>query len=290
MAGREETDVRDEPDSAGEPEVSASGLTVTWDGPVLRLTLARPKTGNALGQATITHLLEALDAAARSDEVRVVVFTALGRNFCTGIDLAEANAPRAADAPPARPRAGHIQRRINLGAHRLIRTFSELQLPVVVGIRGWAAGLGNSLALLSDYIVASETAKFWTPFVGRGFTPDSGSTWLLPRLVGLPRAKEMVLLGRPVEAAKAERWGMVNEIVPDGELEKRVEEVAEEFAAAATASLGLAKALLHRNLDADLGQSLTQEGLMEEVSLRSVDFKEGIASLREKRPPRYQGR
>jgi 2-(1,2-epoxy-1,2-dihydrophenyl)acetyl-CoA isomerase len=99
----------------------------------------------------------------------------------------------------------------------------------------------------------------------------------------------MILLGRPVEAAKAERWGMVNEVVADDDLEERVEKTAQEFARAATASVGLAKVLVHRHLDATLAQALTQEGLMEEVSLRSADFKEGIASLREKRDPDYTG-
>lgn len=271
--------------------MSSDGLDVVRDGPVLRLTISREKAGNALAGATLVALRESIAAAASSDEIRVVALTSVGKNFCTGVDLAEANAPRkeTAERPP-KPRVGGHQRRINLSAHELIRAFSELQLPVVVGVRGWVAGLGNSLALLSDYIVASETAKFWAPFVGRGFTPDSGTTWLLPRLVGLPRAKEMVLLGRPVDGIKAERWGMVNEVVADADLEKRTEEVVQEFAAAATVSVGLAKVMLHRHLDADLGQALTEEALMEEVSLRSADFKEGIASLRERRRPNYEGR
>jgi len=264
------------------------GLAVAADGAVLRLTLARPQAGNAINNAVMSGLLAALDSASRSDEIRVIALTGQGRNFCTGVDLTEATAPAA--QPAVRPRAGHIQRRINLGAHRLVRAFADLQLPVVVGVRGWAAGLGNTLALLSDYIVASETAKFWTPFVGRGFTPDSGSSYLLPRLIGLPRAKEMLLLGRPVDAARAERWGMVTELVPDGEVEERVEGAVQEFARAATASVGMAKALVHRNLDVDLSQALVQEALMEEVSLRSADFKEGIASLREKRDADYTGR
>jgi 2-(1,2-epoxy-1,2-dihydrophenyl)acetyl-CoA isomerase len=265
----------------------SDGLDVVEDGPVLRLTLTRAKAGNAINHAVMAGLLAALDRASRSDEVRVVALTAQGRNFCTGIDLAEANDPAA--QPSTRPRAGYIQRRINLGAHHLVQAFAELQLPVVVGVRGWTAGLGNTLALLSDYIVASETAKFWTPFVGRGFTPDSASSYLLPRLIGLPRAKEMLLLGRPVDAAKAERWGMVNELVADEDLEERVEVAVGEFARAATASVGLAKVLVHRNLDAGLSQALVAEAMMEEVSLRSADFKEGIASLRQKRDPDYTG-
>ena len=270
---------------------AATGLRVVRDGAVLRLTLAREKAGNTLAGTTVVALRQALAEAAASEEIRVVALTSVGKNFCTGMDLIESNAPRKPDAPqPVRPRVGNHQRRINLGAHELVRALTELQLPVVVGVRGWAAGIGNSLALLSDYIVASETAKFWTPFVGRGFTPDSGSTWLLPRLIGLPRAKQMVMLGKPVDAERAERWGMVTEVVSDDVLDMRVEEVVQEFAAAATVSVGLAKVMLHRHLDADLGQALTEEALMEEVSLRTADFKEGIASLRERRPARFEGR
>ena len=269
-----------------------TGLRVHRDGPVLRLTIAREKAANALAASTITALRDAIEEAGRSNEFRVVALTAVGKNFCTGVDLVEANSEKRTDGPqrPVRPRIGHLQRGINLGAHELVRAFSELQLPVVVGVRGWAAGLGNTLALLSDYIVAADTAKFWTPFVGRGFTPDSGSTWLLPRLIGLPRAKQMVLLGKPVDAERAERWGMITELVSDDELDNRVEEVVAEFAAAATVSVGLAKTMLHRHLDANLAQALTQEALTEEISLRSADFKEGIASLRERRPPRFEGR
>lgn len=273
-------------------DVGGNGLRVDWDGPVLRLTLARHLMGNALVPDTISELGSAIDAAARSEELRAVALTAVGSNFCTGVDLQEANAPRPPDgqnAPP-RPRAGHIQRRITQGAHDLLRALTELQLPVVVGVRGWAAGLGNSLALLSDYIVASETARFWTPFVQRGFTPDSGSTWLLPRLIGLPRAKEMLLLGRPVDAVKAERWGLVNEVVADDLLDDRVEEVVQEFAGAATASVGLAKVMLHQHLETDLWRALVGEAVMEEVSLRSADFKEGIAAMRQRRAPRFGGR
>jgi 2-(1,2-epoxy-1,2-dihydrophenyl)acetyl-CoA isomerase len=268
------------------------GLDVVEDGAVLRITLNRRAAGNAINQAVMAGLLAALDGAARSSEIRVVALTAQGRNFCTGADLAQANAPSKApaDAPPARPRSGHLQRNVNLGAHRLVKAYADLQLPVVVGVRGWAAGLGNSLALLGDYIVASETAKFWAPFTRRGFSPDSGSSYLLPRLIGLPRAKEMLLLGRPVDGAKAERWGMINEVVPDGELEDAVERVVQEFACAATVSVGLAKVLVHRNLDASLSQALVQEELMEEASVRSADFKEGIAAMMQKRDPKFSGR
>lgn len=281
----EDRDEKDDMDIGGEQE-AFGGVEVTWDGPVLRLQLSRPDVRNALSTNGVRALTSALHDAARRDDLRVVALTAAGEHFCAGIDLTEANTP----ASGPRPRAGHLQRGINLGPHGLIGALHEFELPIVVGVRGWAAGLGSSLALLSDYIIASDTARFWAPFVGRGFTPDSGSTWLLPRLIGLPRAKAMILLSRVVPADKAEQWGMVSEVVADHLLEQRTEEVVHEFAAAATASVGLAKLMLHRHMDVDMGHALTEEALMEEVSVRSPDFREGIAALREHRVPRYEGR
>jgi 2-(1,2-epoxy-1,2-dihydrophenyl)acetyl-CoA isomerase len=113
---------------------------------------------------------------------------------------------------------------------------------------------------------------------------------LLPCLIGLPRAKEMLLLGRPVDGAKAERWGMINEAVPDSELENAVEQAVQEFARAATVSVGLARVLVHRDLGASLPQALGQEELREEASVRSPDFKEGIAAMIQKRDPDFSGR
>jgi 2-(1,2-epoxy-1,2-dihydrophenyl)acetyl-CoA isomerase len=265
-------------------DAPASGLTVEKDGGILRLRLDRPGSGNSISRGVIRDFLEAFDDATAGSDVRVIALSATGKDFCTGIDLKEAN-----QKTGERPRIGNHQRRILSGPHRLIRAFAELQLPVVVGVRGWVTGIGNSLALTSDYVVASRTAKFWTPFTGRGFTPDSASTWLIPRLVGVPRAKEMLLLARPIEAEKAERWGMIHEVVDDDALEARHEEVVQEFAHAATVSVGLAKTLLHRNLELDLDQALAAESMALEVSLRSNDFKEGIAAFMERRKPDYTG-
>lgn len=264
--------------------MSEDHLLVQWDGPVLRLTFNRPKAGNSVTSAMVRTLRSVLAEAPERPEVRVVAVTAVGKDFCTGVDLVEANA-----RSDVRPRVGNHERRIDSGVNQLVREFADVQLPVVAGVRGYAAGLGNSLALLSDHVVASTTARFWTPFTARGFSPDSGSTYLLPRLVGLPRAKEMILLGRPVEAAKAEAWGMVNEVVDDAELEVAVERAVGEYAVAATVGVGIAKQLLRRNLDVDLGAALTNEAYAVEVSLRSRDFKEGITAFGERRPPRYTG-
>jgi 2-(1,2-epoxy-1,2-dihydrophenyl)acetyl-CoA isomerase len=266
-------------------EPSGAGVQVVEDGPVLRLTLDRPSLGNAIGSGTTAAMLQALDLAMSSSTIRVVALTSLGKDFCSGMDLKEANAPS-----DERPRMGHLSRRITAGPHRLVRALAELQLPVVVGVRGYAAGIGCSLALSGDYVVASETATFWTPFVKRGFSPDSGSTYLLPRLIGPTRAKEMLMLGRPVEATKALSWGMVNEVVDDAKLEDVFEAAVAEFAGAATVAVGLAKNLVHRNLEVDLNQALANEALMEEVSVRSSDFKAGIKAFASRTTPDFTGR
>ena len=266
-------------------EVQGSGVSVVQDGPVLRLTLDRPQLGNAVGAAATAAVLDALDLAMGSSTIRVVALTALGKDFCSGVDLKEANVPSA-----ERPRAGHLSRNIATGPHRLVRALAELQLPVVAGVRGWAAGFGCSLALGSDYVVASDTATFWAPFVKRGFSPDSGLTYLLPRLVGPMRAKEMLMLGRPVDAAKALSWGMVSEVVDDEKLEAAFEEAVSQFASAATVSVGLAKSLVHRNLGVGLDQALANEALTEEVSVRSADFKAGITAFATRSTPEFTGR
>lgn len=261
------------------------------DGPVLRITFDNPRRKNALTLGMIDAVADAVEAAGSDDATRVIVLRATGDDFCTGIDLVESNPPSGADGPGARakPRTGHLQRSFTYGAHRMIRALDAVQVPVVAGVRGWAAGIGNMLALSADVVVATPSAKFWVPFVTRGFTPDSGNTYLLPRLVGVARAKEMILRGKPVGGERAERWGLVSECVADDELDAAVEAVVEEFAAAATVSVGLAKTLLHRNLDCDLATALQNEGVYEELAVRSDDFKEGIRSFAEKRDPRYTG-
>jgi 2-(1,2-epoxy-1,2-dihydrophenyl)acetyl-CoA isomerase len=231
----------------------------------------------------------AVRAASLDDDTRVVVLRTAADDFCSGIDLVQSNEPRAADAPRARPRTGHLQRRLGSSAHEMILTLAAAQVPIVAGVRGWAAGVGNMLALSADVTIAAPSAKFWVPFVTKGFTPDSGNTWLLPRLVGLARAKEMVLQGKPVDGERAASWGLVSRCVAETDLDAAVEETAAEFAAGATVSVGLARALLHQNLAATLPEALQNEAIHEELAVRSDDFKEGMKAFAQKRPPEYTG-
>jgi len=240
----------------------------------------------------VNGITEVVQDASQDDESRVVVITAQGSDFCTGIDLLESNRPgrgQTGGAERRKPRTGHLQRGFAVGANRMIQTIVSAQVPVVTGVQGWAAGIGNALALAADVTVAADSAKFWVPFVTRGFTPDSGNSWLLPRLVGLARAKEMILRGKPIEGEKAERWGLVTRCVPVGQLDQAVGEVVAEFAAMATVSVGLAKSLIHTNIEASLPAALQNEGICEELAVRTDDFKEGIRAFMEKRDPEFTG-
>jgi len=260
-------------------------LLVDWADGVLTLTLDRPARKNALTKAMVSRLTAALHDVAGEDDARVVVLKSSGRDFCSGIDLAESNNPER-----ARRKTGHLQRGLHYDAHAMIRALDALQLPVVAAVPGWAAGIGNALALSADVVVADTTARFWVPMVTRGFTPDSGNTWLLPRLVGLARAKQMILRGRPVDGPTAATWGLIADCVAPDELDDAVGSVVDEFRRAATIAVGLAKTLIHRNLDLDLASALQNEAVYEELAVRTDDFKEGIRAFRDKRAPDYEGR
>jgi 2-(1,2-epoxy-1,2-dihydrophenyl)acetyl-CoA isomerase len=189
-----------------------------------------------------------------------------------------------------RPRVGSIQRRLPWHAHRLVPTLLTTQIPIVCAARGWIAGLGLHIALACDFAVVAQDARLWEPFVGAGFTPDSGGTWLLPRLAGIARAKEMLLLGREVSGADAAAWGMVHRAVPAADVDAEAEALATELAAAPTVSVGLTKWLVHAGLGLDLERHLHNEALAMELSSRSEDFREGMAARADKRPPGFTGR
>jgi 2-(1,2-epoxy-1,2-dihydrophenyl)acetyl-CoA isomerase len=178
---------------------------------------------------------------------------------------------------------------VPLQAHRLIELLTALQLPVVCAVRGWASGLGFQLALAADFTIAAESACFWEPFVERGFSADSGASWLLPRLVGVARAKELLLLGRKLSGAEAAAWGIIHRAVPDGEVESATAALVEKLAGAATVAVGLTKSCIHRSLETGLADAMQNEALALELSSRTADFKEGLLAFKERRPARFTG-
>jgi len=260
------------------------GVIVESAGGVLGITIDRAERKGSLDVSAVRRIVEALEAASTDDSLRVVVLSSTGEDFCTGSDWVAAN------ASGEKPRTGSVQRRVPLQAHRIIDLLFEIQLPVVAAVRGWAAGLGCQIALAADFTVAADDSRFWLPFVKRGFTPDSGATWLLPRLIGVARAKELLLLGRAVSGVDAATWGMIYKSVPGAELAGAVDSLVDELRAGATVALGLTKHCINGALDGGLTQAMEHEAMAIELSSRSADFREGLSAFRERREPTFEGR
>ncbi|CAM4455608.1 1,2-epoxyphenylacetyl-CoA isomerase [Mycobacterium basiliense] len=270
-----------EADSAG----AEGAVTSCRDGAVLRITLDRPSQRNSLTQRMIETLVDTLADAATEDSLRAILIRGAGADFCAGADWLAANS-----ADERRPRAGDLVRRIPHAAHRVIELIHGIHLPVVCSVQGWAVGIGCNLALAADFAVATHAAVFWEPFVDRGFSPDSGSTWLLPRLVGLVRARRMLLLGERVPATQAADWGLIHQTVDAAALDDTVDELLTRLAAGPTVALGLTKQALSLGQYATLNQSMTQELFNLELSCRTGDFKEGLAAFRQRRAAKFEGR
>jgi len=265
------------------PEIP-DGLVVQHDGAVLRVRLDRPDRRNSITDPIVYALVDVFDAAAGDESVRVIHLSGTGDHFCSGFDLGERT------PGPDRPRAGSIHRRMNGHVNRLIPAMLTIQTPIVCTARGWAIGLGLDLVLASDFAVVADDARLWAPFTTFGFTPDSGASWLIPRLVGVARAMDMLVLGTKVAGIDAAAWGLVHRSVSSDALDSTGEALIARLAAGPTVALGLTKLLVHRGLTADLEPHLDDEAWAMEVSSRSDDFKEYGRSRAEGRDPEFRGR
>jgi 2-(1,2-epoxy-1,2-dihydrophenyl)acetyl-CoA isomerase len=258
---------------------------------VLWLTLNRPDAGNAITPAVRNRLIEHLDAANTSFDVRAIVLTAAGeRHFCTGADLRAGRV-----APPPKPEgapdrvAGEAARMIRTGIQRLIGAMLDCEKPIVTAVNGTAAGGGSAMVLASDLVIAADHARIIQVFVRRGLIPDGGGTYLLPRLVGLQKAKELVFFGDDLSAADAERIGLVNKVVPGSELQAATGEWARRLAQGPTRTIGFAKRLLNRSLDTDRATMFEEEALLVEMVTATGDSTEGVTSFVERRPTEFKG-
>ncbi|MGW3095565.1 enoyl-CoA hydratase/isomerase family protein [Streptomyces sp. NPDC001102] len=260
-----------------------TGVLHTVDAGVAHLTLNRPEALNALTPGQRDLLVELLAGASADPDVRAVVLTGTGRGFCAGADL------RGGAAGGERV-AGDVARMIRMGAQRLIAAVLDCEKPVIAAVNGTAAGLGAHLALACDLVLAAESAKFIEVFVRRGLVPDGGGAYLLPRLVGPRRAKELMFFGDALSAADAERIGLVNRVVPEAELDKTAREWAARLAAGPTRALALTKQLVNASLDGDRTAAFAAEAAAQEINMTTADAQEGVRSFVERRSPEYRGR
>jgi len=264
---------------------SVPGLRAEQNGATLQLTLDRVDKRNAVDDTILDALIGHLASAGIDESVRVIRIDAEGPDFCAGSDLVANNA-----RSERKPRVGSTQRRLPNKANRLIPLMLETQVPIVAVVRGWAAGLGFHIALASDFCVAAEDARFWEPFVARGFTPDSGAAWLLPRLIGMVRTRQLLMLGEEISGITAAEWGIIHGAYAADQLDSAAEKLATKLADAPTVAVGLTKWLLQSGNGLDLDRHLQNEAMALELSSRSDDFKEGLAAFRDRRDPKFQGR
>lgn len=264
-------------------------LTKTENG-VLWITLNRPQAQNAVTPDQRDELVSLFEGASASLSTRCVVLTATGRGFCTGADLRVSRVPETEkiEGAPDRP-MGQVARLIRTGAQKLIGSILDCEKPVIAAVNGTAAGIGAHLAMAADLVIAADTVRFIEVFVRRGITPDGGGAYLLPRLVGVHRAKELLFFGDDLSATDAERIGIVNKVVPADQLESAAREWAERLASSPTKAIGLTKWLVNRSMDSDRSAAFIDEAWAQELASTTADFKEGVAAFIERRSPEYKG-
>jgi 2-(1,2-epoxy-1,2-dihydrophenyl)acetyl-CoA isomerase len=258
---------------------------------VLWLTINRADKGNAIPYYTRDALIDAFRNAHWDVGVRAVVLTAAGdRHFCTGADLSVPQPPRGTKPPEAPERVvGGAINMMRAGFQQLMQAIQDCEKPVIVALNGTAAGAGSMLTLAADLVIAADTARIIQVFVRRGLIPDAGVAYLLPRVVGMHKAKELVFFGDDLSAADAAALGIVNKVVPAAELQAAAKEWAERLASGPTKALGWSKKLLHDASELSRRDLLEEEAMLVELNAFTEDSNEGVASFRERRAPEWKG-
>jgi len=260
------------------PAMSLETLLVDRADGIVTVTMNRPEKKNAANAAMWNELLATFREIGANDQDRVVVLTGAGGAFCSGADVSGMGGRETHGLANMR----HIS--------DVAMSIYRLPQPTIAKVRGVAAGAGMNIALLCDLIVASDNARFSEIFARRGLTIDFGGSWALPRRVGMHRAKELTLLTDIIDAAEADRIGLVNRVVPDADLDKFVDDWASRLAAGPPIALTQSKRLLNNAIGATLGQALDEEGAAQTVNMSTKDTAEAVSAFLEKREPTFQGR
>jgi 2-(1,2-epoxy-1,2-dihydrophenyl)acetyl-CoA isomerase len=265
-------------------------LTANIENGVLWLTINRADKGNAVPYYVRDRLTKWFQDAHSDLAVRAIVLTGAGdRHFCTGADLSlrQPAKPKPEGAPDMV--AGGAAQMMRMGFQRLMQAILDCEKPVIVSLNGTAAGGGSMFVLAADLVIAADTAKIIQVFVRRGLVPDGGVAYLLPRVVGLHKAKELVFFGDDLSAVDAERIGIVNKVVPAAELRAATTEWAERLASGPTKAIGWSKKLLHDATELSRRDLLEEEAMLVELNTSTQDSGEGVAAFRERRAPEWKG-
>ncbi|WP_299950537.1 enoyl-CoA hydratase/isomerase family protein [uncultured Modestobacter sp.] len=249
---------------------------------VLTITLNRPEAANAIRADQRNALISLFTEADGDPDVRVVVLAADGKHFCSGADVGGIGGG-------GEKRVGDPMRKIMGGAQRLVTSILDCGKPVIASVQGVAAGMGAHLAYAADLVVASEQASFIESFVLRGLVVDAGGAYLLPRRIGLQKAKELAFFGDRLPAAEALALGLVNKVVPADELAAATAEYAARLATAPTSAIALTKKLFNTSLDVSREAAFLDEGMAQEIQSYAADSGEGVAAFKERRSPDYRG-
>lgn len=262
--------------------MSYNTITVAADQGLATLTLNAPDKLNAVSRKMIAELKDCWETLAADSSVRAVLLTGAGRGFCAGADLSDPDRDRSETADSG----SALEKFFN----PVIRLMRSVPKPIVAAVNGPAAGVGMSFALAADIAIAAKSASFLQAFARIGLLPDGGSTWFLPRLVGEQRARALAMLAPKISAEQAKEWGLIWDVVEDGELMKTATEVARGLADGPTLSLARIKEAMNRASGNQLGQQLDLERDFQRELGRSEDFREGVSAFLAKRKPNFKGK
>jgi 2-(1,2-epoxy-1,2-dihydrophenyl)acetyl-CoA isomerase len=254
-------------------------ISTHFENGIMTITLNRPEVFNSFNRSMALKLQEALDECASNSNVRAIVLTGAGKAFCAGQDLAEATDPNG----PA------LQQIVGEHYNPIILKLRSIEKPIIAAVNGVAAGAGANIALACDIVIAKESASFIQAFSKIGLIPDSGGTFILPRLIGIQKATALMLTGEKVGAQAAEQMNMIYKAVADEEFDQFIADFSQQIAQMPTIGLGLTKKALNAALNNDLQNQLQLEGTLQTQAGKTNDFKEGVAAFLEKRKPIFNG-